>query len=90
MADDKPTKLTPEELDALMPEGDMVHTFMNPTASMLIGADWKRSKILEAAKKRCELSGEQATAMKHGAVIWNEDNQPVFIETKGTDEPANC
>lgn len=49
---------------------------------MLLGADWKRTEILKAAKERgAELSGEQATKAKHGAVVWNEDNTPVFIET---------
>jgi len=34
-----------------------------------------------ATEYGCELSGDQATAMKHGAVTWTEDGSPVFIET---------
>ncbi len=74
-------KLSPEELDAMMPEGEQVHTFMQGGFT-LIGADWDRASILKAAKENgAELSGEQATAMKHGAVTWKEDGSPVFIET---------
>jgi hypothetical protein len=74
-------KLSPEELDTMMPKGEQVHTFMQGGFT-LIGADWDRSSILKTAKENgAELSGEQATAMKHGAVTWTEDGSPVFIET---------
>lgn len=64
-----------------MPVGEKVHTFMQ-AGPCLVGADWPRSKILKAAKRRAEISGKAATEMGHGAVIWNEYNIPVFVETK--------
>jgi len=73
-------KLSPEELDAMMPPGEYVHTIMQG-GPVLIGADWKRSEIIEAARRGAELSGEAATAMKHGAVVWDNDGDPVFVET---------
>jgi hypothetical protein len=48
---------------------------------MLLGADWKRDEILKAAANGAELSGEAATRMKHGAVVWSQDKQPIFVET---------
>jgi len=74
--------LTPEQLDAMMLEGDHVHTFIQTNSGMLLGADWDRKDILEAAKRGAELSGDAATAMKHGAVVWHENGTPVFVETK--------
>lgn len=75
-------KLTPGELDAMMPPGEYVHTFMQSGSAILIGCDWKRADILKAAADGvAELSGEQATAMKHGAVVWDKDKQPVFVAT---------
>jgi len=79
----KRVKLTSDELDEMMPPGEYVHTFMqaNGPGLMLLGADWKRDEILKAAANGAELSGEAATRMKHGAVVWNEDKQPVFVAT---------
>ncbi len=73
-------RLSPQELDALMPSGEYVHTFIQ-SGPILLGADWNRAEILKAAERGAELSGDQATAMKHGAVVWNENKEPVFIET---------
>lgn len=63
-----------------MPPGETVHTLMS-AGPVLIGADWSRGGILEAAKNGAELSGAVATGMKHGAVVWNEFGHAVFIET---------
>lgn len=77
-------QLTPEQLDAMMPEGEYVHTFVQ-AGQMLLGADWKRAEILAAAREHgAELSGEQATAMKHGAVILEPKRGAVFIATNPT------
>ena len=83
MMSNERVKLTPEELDALMPEGEFVHTFIQPNNSpVLLGADWSRKQIIEAARKDgAELSGEQATAMLHGALVW-DGKTPVFVATK--------
>ncbi len=77
--------LTPEQLDAIMPAGQMVHTFME-AGNMLLGAEWERQKLLKEAKENgAELAGEQATALKHGAVVWimrGTNRIPVFVATK--------
>lgn len=75
-------KITPEQLDSMMPRGKMVHSFMQGGMA-LIGADRSRASILKLAKGPlgAELSGESATSMNHGAVVWDEGERPVFIET---------
>lgn len=79
-ADDR-VKLTSEQLDAMMPPGQRVHTFKQGGLA-IIGCDLDRSEILKAASERgAELSGNVATSMKHGAVIWDEHKTPVFVET---------
>lgn len=85
MSDDTEiVKLTPEELDAMMPPGENVHTFLQ-AGPILLGADWARGEILQCARRRpAELAGKEATGMKHGAVVWQllEGREtPVFIET---------
>ena len=75
-------QLTLEQLDAMMPEGDKVHTFIQSRTGILFGADWDRSDLLKEAERGAELSGESATKMGHGAVVWREDGTPVFVETK--------
>lgn len=72
--------LSPEELDALMPEGEQVHTFMQD-GPCINGADWDRKDLLELAEQNgAELSGEMATLMKHGALVWNR-GEALFVET---------
>lgn len=73
-----PIKITAEQLDAIMPPGEYVHTFMQ-AGMTLFGADWRRSEILELAHS-AELAGPQATAMNHGALVW-QGKQPIFVET---------
>lgn len=74
-------KLTPQELDAMMPAGEYVHTFMQGGNNLLIGCDMKRSEILSQAIEGVELSGETATAMKHGTVLFRKGKVPIFVET---------
>ena len=76
-------KLSFEKAVAMLPESDTIHTFVNPGASMLIGADWSRKQVLETFKKFTpELSGKEASSMKHGIVIW-DGKKHVFFETTG-------
>jgi hypothetical protein len=76
-------KLTPSEVDAMMPPGEMVHTFMQAGNGPLLGADWERRAILSAAEMGgAELAGESATAMKHGIVVWTKSggrDVPLFV-----------
>ena len=73
--------LTFKEAKAMLPKGSYIHTFRNP-GGMLVGADWKRSEILEALEKyKPQLSGEMATRMKHG-IVFEDDSGYVFVATK--------
>lgn len=85
-------KLSYDEAVALLPDGDDIHTFINP-GGMLIGADWRRQQVLDILKTGSpELSGQMATDMGHGIVAWREVDEekdwvkdPVFISTKASD-----
>lgn len=77
-------KLTLEEAQELLPEGDAIHTFLQ-TGNMLIGAGWSRHMVIDAIKEHgIELSGEQATKMNHGLVLW-DGKRNVFIQTRKTE-----
>jgi hypothetical protein len=82
--------LTYDQAVAMLPDGDRIHTFVNP-AGILIGADWDRQDILALLiGGEPELSGDQATGVGHGLVAFRgEDRHPVFIATKAAqNEPA--
>ena len=68
----------------LLPEKDEVHTFLNPAAGMLVGADWPMKDIIMALalSKEIHLTGEAAQAMDHGIAIKQADGVMVFIETR--------
>ena len=71
-----------EEAVKMLPDGEYIHTFRNPGAGLMVGADHDRTELLEKMKESdLELSGEAATAMKHGLVLF-DDNGPLFIATK--------
>lgn len=77
--------LTKEQAKAMLPEGEVVHTFRG-RAMMLIGVDWGRAEIIEAIEKYpVELSGPMATGMGHGMCLEDERGW-LFIATK---EPEN-
>lgn len=83
-------QLSRAEADSLMPDGEYVHTFMQATAPglVLLGADWKRSEILELADLgKVELAGESATRMNHGIAAHSPDGV-VFVATKPVHLPA--
>lgn len=62
--------LTPEQALAMLPEGDLIHTFRN-SGGMLLGADSNRADIEEEIRKaeKREVAGEMATSMGHGLVL---------------------
>ena len=65
----------------MLSKEEYIHTFRQGPVGVLIGADWKRSDLLKAFQEyQPELSGEQATAMKHGLVFIDEFGA-VFVET---------
>lgn len=76
-----------DEAVKLLPAGKTIHTYRNPGAGMLIGADVSRDRILSLMKENgVKLSGESATRMKHGLVV--DDNGFLFIETVSKDDNA--
>lgn len=85
---DEPVMLTPEEALALLPEGDHIHTFRNPGAGMMIGADWKREEIEREIREATErqLAGGIATSMGHGLVLFPKNAQRrgelLFVATR--------
>lgn len=90
MSDDERKALTFEEAIAMLPSGDMIHTFVQ-VGPVLVGADWARERIYEAIRKYgIELAGRAATGSGHGLVIIREGEfdklgipaAPVFIATK--------
>lgn len=73
--------LSLEEVEAMLPEGDTIHTFRNP-AGVLIGADWHREDLIKHIKEyKPELSGGMAEGMNHGIVII-DNLGALFIATK--------
>ena len=76
-----------EAVRFIAPDGD-IHTLTNPSANMLLGADWRRGELLAALKvaKRIEVTGEQAQSMKHGLAITDGDDLLYIETTRRTDE----
>lgn len=73
--------LTFEEAEAMLPDEPMIHTFRTPAMNVMLGCDWARDEILSLLQNGApELSGEIATSMNHGIVIWS--NGWLFIETR--------
>jgi hypothetical protein len=74
--------LTYDEAVALLPDGDRLHTFLNP-AGILAGADWSRDSVLALLRDadRREVSGPAAQSFGHGLAAWRE-GRPVFIEAR--------
>jgi hypothetical protein len=73
--------LTFEQAQAMLPDGEYIHTFANP-GGLLVRADWDREEVLDLLRKtQPELSGPMATGMGHGIVV-SRDGRPLFIQTK--------
>lgn len=75
--------LSLQEAEAMLPDGNHIHTFRNNAVNMMIGADWKRVRILEVmALHGVEPSGPIATSMGHG--LWVNDGQGrgLFVATR--------
>jgi hypothetical protein len=81
--DDERQELTYDEAVALLPDGDDIHTILNP-GSIMLGADWSREAILNLLREspRREVTGPMAQAMGHGLAALDVDGRTLFIETK--------
>ena len=72
--------LNENEVDKVLVKGNTIHTFINDGFG-LMGCDMDRSKLLSLTKEnKAELSGQQATDMDHGVVVWDGD-QAIFCQT---------
>jgi len=75
-------ELTVDQAKALLLPGDEIHVFLNPSAGMLVGADWSREailKLLETAET-LRIGGTQCIGMGHGLVAF-KDGRNHFIES---------
>ena len=70
MNNDMKKYLTYDEAVSLLPDGEQIHTFVNPITDLLIGADWSRKEILDALRKSTiQRTGPEARKMGHGIVV---------------------
>ena len=75
--------LSIEDALAMLDGKEEVHAFVNPSAGILLGADWSRNdaEIYIAAAESRELAGEQAQKAKHGLAVHGKHGL-VFFATK--------
>jgi hypothetical protein len=74
--------LTPEAAEAMLPDGDTVHTILNGTPGVLIGADWDRQNVLDLFRTyKPEIAGPMARGMNHGIAVMRGTDR-LFVETK--------
>jgi hypothetical protein len=90
MNDNEPVELSVGEAIAMLPEGEVIHTFRNPSAGMMLGCDWGREAIIKAITEtdHRQLTGPVATSTGHGLAI-NESGRILFIATR-THIPAEA
>lgn len=83
---DERVRLTVEQAMALLDVKDgRVHTFLNPGAGMLVGADWTVEQVRTCFEDNgAELSGEAATNMKHGLASRDQGRWVFFATREGS------
>jgi hypothetical protein len=82
MSDDDKVLLTTEQaIDALDVQDGQVHVFMNPSAGVLIGADWSLASITKATESALsrQVGGEACLRMKHGLVLEKGAGDYLFV-----------
>lgn len=78
--------ITTEEAIGILPDGDLIHTFVNVSFG-LVGADWEREELIDKIRSSDyrEITGPQARGMNHGLVLYNEivmrQSDILFVET---------
>lgn len=82
MSDDDKVILTPAEAEAMLPEGEYVHNFANPTGGLMVGIDYEREDAVKKlhTAKQIELGGPECMAMKHPIVVWDTPTHHTFFE----------
>lgn len=82
MSDEK-IILTADEAISLLPGGEFVHNYANPSGGIFLGVDYERvdaeKHIREALQ--CEIGGERCKSMKHALAVWSSENRVTFFET---------
>lgn len=70
---------------SLLPDGDTVHTFLNP-AWGLVGASWARRDVIDvlANAKEIHVTGEAAQSMGHGLAVMYQGRW-LYIEAANAD-----
>lgn len=88
---DERVLLTDEQAEAMLPDGDAIHTFQQSmTSGVLIGCDLPRARVLEMIRNgQPELSGETATRMGHGLAV-STGSGHVFVATKKQAAPLGA
>lgn len=81
MSDDNKVILSPEQAEALFPEGEYVHNFVNPGAGLMIGCDYDRADAIKALQEAdsIELAGPGAMGMKHPIAVWDKAGKLSFF-----------
>ncbi len=88
-AGNKPPPKVPieEAKERLVVNHGAVHTFVNPSLGMLIGADWDVEDAIKLMEKHgVEEAGPMARATGHCLVVTDLDHKPprhVFFEASG-------
>ena len=83
MAKDDKIVLTADEAISLLPEGEYVHNYVNPTGAMFIGCDYDRDEVERHIRSahQCEIGGPGCQSIKHGLVVWKTNKSLSFFET---------
>lgn len=81
--DDIMRTVTIEQAISLLPQGEYIHTILNPGNNMFFGSNWSRFELIEEMKKcsgTIQLSGRMARQTGHG-VGFRRGEGWVFVET---------
>lgn len=84
--DNEKLTCTLDEALGFLPDGEYIHTFMNPYAGNLVGAEWERDDVIDLLRKVNEIciTGEEAQSLDHGLAVYDKEGDVnVFIQTKG-------
>jgi hypothetical protein len=76
-------KISIEEAETFLPEGDVVHTFRISDDKKIVGSDWSKKRVIERFRTNgVEFSGENARGMNHGLASFDEAMGWLFVETR--------
>lgn len=81
MNDDIQIILTPEQAEALLPEGDTMHS-MSGGGFVIVGCNHSRENTIKAFRSalQIEIGGPACKSMKHPIVVWDRNDHCVFYQ----------